>query len=286
MHYSVMLAESLEHLKLQPERVYLDATCGLGGHTGAIARQLTSGRLFSNDRDAESMAMARTATADCAERIVFSQGPFSTIAARWRESGLARVAGLLADLGVSRYQLTDAERGFSFQTDGPLDMRMDRSSGEPASDLVNFTAEKELADLIYQLGEERSSRQIARAIVRARPIRTTLHLAGVIERVVPRTGKIHPATQTFMALRLAVNGELDELQALLADLPALLEPGARVVFLTFMSTEDRIVKQHFQALAREGRATILTKHVIRPSAAETSNNPASRSAKLRAIEWN
>lgn len=285
MHYSVMLAESLEHLKLQPERVYLDATCGLGGHTGAIARQLTSGRLFSNDRDAESMAMARTATADCAERILFSQGPFSTIAARWRALGLPRVAGLLADLGVSRYQLTDAERGFSFQTDGPLDMRMDRSSGEPASDLVNFTAEKELADLIYQLGEERSSRQIARAIVRARPIRTTLHLAGVIERVVPRTGKIHPATQTFMALRLAVNGELDELQALLADLPALLEPSARVVFLTFMSTEDRIVKQHFQALAREGRATILTKHVIRPSEAEISNNPASRSAKLRAIEW-
>jgi len=163
-------------------------------------------------------------------------------------------------------------------------MRMDRSRQETAADLVNFESEKQLADLIYRLGEERRSRKIARAIVRARPIRTTGQLAKLIEQVVPRTGKIHPATQTFMALRIAVNHEVEELEALLGSIPELVKPGGRAVFLTFMSLEDRQVKQSFQAMARDGRARILTRHVIRPSEQEIAENPPSRSAKLRAIE--
>ena len=170
---------------------------------------------------------------------------------RWRTEGISQLDGLLADLGVSRYQLTEGERGFSLMADGPLDMRMDRSQGETAADIVNFESEKELADLIYKLGEERRSRKIARAIVRARPIKTTGQLAKLIEQAVPRTGKIHPATQTFMALRIAVNRETEELDALLEAIPRLVKPGGRAVMLTFMSLEDRKVKQSFQAMARE-----------------------------------
>jgi 16S rRNA (cytosine1402-N4)-methyltransferase len=168
--------------------------------------------------------------------------------------------------------------------DGPLDMRQDRSQRSSAADLVNFAAEKELADLIYQFGEERRSRRIARAIVRARPIRTTGQLARVVEEAVPRTGRLHPATQTFMALRLAVNDEMGELDRLLATAPNLVRSGGRMVVITFMSLEDRRVKQKFQELARAGRAIVLTKHVVRPGGAETEANPASRSAKLRAVE--
>lgn len=281
-----MTGPAMEYLALQPESVCIDATSGLGGQTGAIARQLTSGIVFSSDRDSDSLKLAAVNTQDCAERIWFSHGPFSTLAERFAASGLPSPAGLLADLGVSRYQLTDAERGFSLQTDGPLDMRMDRSTGETAADVVNFSAEKALADLIYQLGEERRSRQIARAIVRARPIKSTLHLARVVEQVAPRTGRLHPATQTFMALRLYVNQELEELQALLRSAPDLVKSGGRIVLLTFMSLEDRIVKQEFQKLSREGRARLLTKHVVKPSDAEVAANPSARSAKLRAIELN
>ncbi len=284
MHVSVMTAPVLEYLNLCPKYVYIDATAGLGGHTGAIARQLSTGMVFSSDRDADSLKLAQANTEDCAAKIRFSQGPFSTLEERFRQAGLEAPAGLIADLGVSRYQLTGAERGFSLQADGPLDMRMDRSVGETAADIVNFSAEKALADLIYQLGEERRSRQIARAIVRARPIQSTLHLARVVEQVVPRTGRIHPATQTFMALRLYVNQELEELEALLRSVPNLVRSGGRVVFLTFMSLEDRIVKQEFQKLSREGRVRILTKHVVKPSEAEVAANPSARSAKLRAIE--
>ena len=161
--------------------------------------------------------------------------------------------GVLADLGVSRYQLSAAERGFSLMEDGPLDMRMDRSQELTAADLVNHLSEKDLADLIFQLGEERRSRRISRAIVRARPILTTGRLARVIEEAVPRTGRIHPATQTFMALRLKVNGELEELERVAPVGPgAITSPGGRFVVLTFMSTEDRIVKRAFQSLARGG----------------------------------
>ena len=171
------------------------------------------------------------------------------------------------------------------QADGPLDMRMDRTAETTAAEIVNFWAEKAIADLIYRLGEERRSRQIARAIVRARPIKSTLHLARVVEQAALRTGRIHPATQTFMALRLAVNGELDELEALLDAAPEIVSPDGRMVVLTFMSLEDRIVKQRFRAWAQDGRATTLTKHVVKPSEEEVATNPSARSAKLRAIEF-
>jgi 16S rRNA (cytosine1402-N4)-methyltransferase len=176
------------------------------------------------------------------------------------------------------------QRGFSFLSDGPLDMRMDRSAPMTAEDLVNHMAEKALADLIYQLGEERRARKIARAIVRARPIRSSLHLAGVVERAVPRTGRLHPATQTFMALRMAVNEEQKELDALLEVAPEMTASGGRIVIISFMSLEDRKVKEKFRSLGGENRATILTKHPIQPAGDEIENNAASRSAKLRALE--
>ncbi len=279
-----MLGECLEYLAIRPDGIFLDATAGLGGHSGAIAAQLTSGFVIANDRDAESLALARNNTAEYADRIRYHQGSFTDLRGALTASGVQQVDGLLADLGVSRYQLLEPQRGFSLMADGPLDMRMDRSQGRTAEELVNFTSEKELADLIFQFGEERRSRRIARAIVRARPISTTGRLARVIEEAVPRTTRLHPATQTFMALRLAVNDEPGELDALLQAAPDLVKTGGRIVIVTFMSLEDRKVKQSFQALARAGRATMLTKHVVRPTPEETKDNPPSRSAKLRAVE--
>ena len=284
MHVPVMLNEALEYLDIQPGGVYLDATCGLGGHTGAIAAKLTTGMVISNDRDAESIAMARTNTEPLAERIRFHHGPFSELPKALKEANVTQVDGLLADLGVSRFQLTDPERGFSLMADGPLDMRMDRSQGESAYDLINFTSERSLADLIFQLGEERRSRRISRAIVRARPIHTTGHLARVVEQAVPRTGRLHPGTQTFMALRMAVNSEQDELDRLLEIAPTLVRRGGRIVIISFMSLEDRKVKQSFQGLAKQGQATILTRRVIIQGDQEIEANPPSRSAKLRAVE--
>jgi 16S rRNA (cytosine1402-N4)-methyltransferase len=284
MHVPVMVDECLEYLAVRPDGIYLDATAGLGGHTAAIAKHLRSGLVIANDRDAESLEMAKRNTIEWANRIRYHHGSFSDLGSALRAFGVERVDGLLADLGVSRYQLTEPERGFSLMAEGPLDMRMDRSQGRTAGELVNFTSEKELADLIYQLGEERRSRKISRAIVRARPIHTTAHLARVIEQAVPRTSKLHPATQTFMALRMAVNDEQGELDRLLEIAPDLVKSGGRMVILTFMSLEDRKVKQSLQALARAGRAITLTKHVIRPAPEETRDNPPSRSAKLRAVE--
>jgi 16S rRNA (cytosine1402-N4)-methyltransferase len=309
-----MLHECVEYLAIQPDGVYLDVTCGMGGHTSAIAQKLATGFVISCDRDAESLEKARqNIQRDAPERlgrIRFHNFPFSLVGKALAaelgsqldtedarngpqqrparegavpEAGL-KVNGMLADLGVSRYQLTDPERGFSLMSDGPLDMRMDRGRGQTAADIVNYTSEKELADLIFQLGEERRSRRIARAIVRARPVSTTGQLAKLIESAAPRMGKIHPATQTFMALRIAVNEENEELDALLESIPELVKPGGRVVFLTFMSIEDRKVKRAFQELERSGKVRILTRHVVRPTEDEVRDNPPSRSAKLRALE--
>jgi 16S rRNA (cytosine1402-N4)-methyltransferase len=283
-HYPVMLRESLEYLAIRPDGIYVDVTAGLGGHTKAIAERLETGMVIASDRDRESLEIARANTASLAARIRFFCGPFSKLPEVLGENGVELVDGVLADLGASRYQLSSAERGFSLMEDSPLDMRMDRSHGITAGELVNELPEKALADLIYQLGEERRSRRISRAIVRARPILTTGRLAAVIEQAVPRTGRIHPATQTFMALRLKVNSELEELEILLRVAPERIRPGGRFVVLTFMSVEDRKVKQAFQSLARSGRAVILTKHVVRPSEEEVRENAASRSAKLRALE--
>jgi len=284
MHIPVMLGECLEYLEIRPDGIYLDTTAGLGGHTGAIAARLSSGFVIANDRDAESLELAKLNTSQWADRIRFHHGAFSGLRSALAAFGVERVDGLLADLGVSRYQLTEPERGFSLMADGPLDMRQNRGQELTADEIVNFTPEKELADLIYRLGEERRSRRISRAIVRARPIHSTQRLSRVIETAVPRTSKIHPATQTFQALRMAVNDEQGELDQLLAAAPDLLRSGGRMVVLSFMSLEDRKVKQSFQALARAGRAEILTKHVLRPSSEETKDNPPSRSAKLRALE--
>jgi len=284
MHYPVMLAECLEYLAVRPDGIYLDATAGLGGHTGAIAQRLMSGLVIANDRDAESLEMARQNTAQWAERIRYHHGSFGNLRGALNEFGIERVDGLLADLGVSRYQLTDPQRGFSWMADTPVDMRMDRSQGETAAEILNFTSEKDLAGLIYRAGEERRSRSIARALVRARPILSTGQLARVIESAVPRTGKLHPATQTFMALRRVVNNEEAELDSLLSIAPDLVRSGGRIVFLSFMSLEDRKVKHAFQAWARAGKANILTKHVVKPTPEETRSNPPSRSAVLRAAE--
>ncbi|MCE5309939.1 MAG: 16S rRNA (cytosine(1402)-N(4))-methyltransferase RsmH [Acidobacteriales bacterium] len=284
MHIPVMPTEVLEYLAVKANGRYLDATTGMGGHTAEIARRLETGTLIACDRDAESLEMARSNVGELAGRIHFRKALFSELDKVLESMGGGKLDGLLADLGASRYQLTDAERGFSFNADAPLDMRMDRSQGPTASDLVNCMSEQALADLIYNLGEERRSRRITRAIVRARPLHSTQDLVHAVERAVPRTGRLHPATQTFMALRIAVNREQEELDRLLEIVPKIVAVGGRVVIITFMSLEDRKVKRSFQALAREGRARILTRHVIRPREEEVSSNPASRSAKLRALE--
>jgi 16S rRNA (cytosine1402-N4)-methyltransferase len=281
MHTPVLLEEVLQYLAIQPQGRYLDATAGLGGHTRAIAERLTTGQVIAADRDAESLQLARQVLGDQGDKIRYLQARFAELGEKLAGQSFH---GILADLGVSRYQLTEGERGFSVAAEGPLDMRMDRSQPETAADLVNHLAEEALAQLIYQLGEERRSRKIARAIVRARPIRTTAELARVIEAAVPRTGRLHPATKTFMALRLAVNRELEELRALLELAPQMLAPGGRLVVISFHSLEDRMVKHRFQELARAGRARLLTKHVVKPTREEIARNPPSRSARLRALE--
>jgi 16S rRNA (cytosine1402-N4)-methyltransferase len=285
MHVPVMLGECLEYLAPKAGAVILDATCGLGGHTRALAE--AGAMVIACDRDLESLELAKENTLEFADRIRYQQATFAELGgvlAAQNKTTTGQVDGLLADLGVSRYQLTTGERGFSLMADGPLDMRLDRSQGSTAADIVNYESEKALADLIYKLGEERRSRQIARAIVRARPIMTTGHLAKVIEQAALRTGKIHPATQTFMALRSAVNQEAEQLDALLEEIPRVLKPGGRAVIITFMSIEDRTVKRNFQAMAKDGVARILTRHVVRPAEQEVRANPPSRSAKLRAVE--
>ncbi|MBV8898336.1 MAG: 16S rRNA (cytosine(1402)-N(4))-methyltransferase RsmH [Acidobacteriaceae bacterium] len=284
LHYPVLLQESLEYLAIRPNGFYVDVTAGLGGHSRAIAARLDSGLLLACDRDAESLEQAKSNTAEFRSKVRYFHGAFSKLPEALAQNGFTEVDGVLADLGVSRYQLGTGERGFSLMEDGSLDMRMDRSAELTAADLVNEMPEKALADLLYELGEERRSRRISRAIVRARPILTTSHLARVVEQAVPRTGRIHPATQTFMALRLKVNDELGELESLLEEAPKRLKSGGRFVVLTFMSLEDRKVKQAFQALARTGQAQILTKHVVKPTEQEIAVNPPSRSSKLRVIE--
>jgi 16S rRNA (cytosine1402-N4)-methyltransferase len=285
-HYSVMVNEVLEYLAVRPDGTYIDATCGLGGHVEAIARKLTTGKVIANDRDLESLEHARKRLEPLKERVLFHHGRFSELPSAMAEAGCERVDGILADVGVSLYQLTSPERAFSFSSEEPLDMRMDRSQGKTAADLINHVAERELADILFFIGEERRARKLARAVVRARPIRSASHLASVIEAVSPplRTLRLHPATRAFMALRIVVNQELEELDSLLEQLPNLLASGGRSVFLAFHSLEDRRVKQRFRALAREGLATLLTKRVVRPAEEETQENPPSRSAKMRALE--
>lgn len=283
-HVPVLPAEVLEYLALRPGCVVADVTCGLGGHTALIARSRPDVRVISLDRDAESLERARVNCQDVAERITFRQSRFSQLQETLRALEAPALDGLVADLGVSLYQLTQAERGFSLMNEGPLDMRMDRGEELTAADIVNRASARELQDLIFQLGDERRAGRVTNAILRARPIRNTRHLAEVVAAAVPRQGKLHPATQVFQALRMAVNSEPAELDALLQQAPGCLKPGGRLVMIAFHSGEALKVKLAFRALARDGRARILTKHVVRPGEEEVRSNPASRSAVLRCAE--
>jgi 16S rRNA (cytosine1402-N4)-methyltransferase len=244
------------------------------------------GRLVGLDRDTQALGIARERLAEFGDKVTLVHANFSQIGEVFAERNLPPADGVLADLGVSSMQLDLAERGFSFRARGPVDMRMDQSAEETAADIVNTAEEKELADLLYQLGEERDSRRIARRIVRARPIRDTEHLATVVAGARNARGrqKLHPATKTFLALRIAVNREMEELGQFLSRVPATLSPGGRWVMLSYHSLEDRQVKQAFQRLAHEGLLKILTKKVITASDAEVAANPRARSVKMRAAE--
>ena len=285
-----MMAEVLEWLQVKPDGTYVDATTGAGGHSAAIAARLSSGRLISLDRDARALQIARERLKEFSSKVNFVETAFSKITEAVRGLGIATVDGVLADLGVSSMQLDRPERGFSFREAGPLDMRM--SSGEAqedtltAADIVNRWPEKEVADLLYREAEEHDSRRIARAIVKARPIRDTAHLATVVAGARKQWGrqKLHPATKTFLALRIAVNRELEELGQFLYRTPATLTSGGRWVILTYHSREDRPVKRAFQDGQRAGTLRVLTKHVVVPSEVEQRANPRSRSAKLRCAE--
>src|SRR6202789_598874 len=291
LHVPVLLEESLQYLNVREGGVICDATLGLGGHSVAIARRLgAKGKLICFDRDPEAMAKAQERLTALAEELQGEMPEVRYVAKAFSEAASeiepGSLDGLLADFGVSSLQLDEAHRGFSFRADGPLDMRMDTRSGETAEQVVNQENEKVLADLIYEFGEERRSRRIARAIVRARPITTTAELAGIITAVAPsmKGDKIHPATRTFQALRIRVNDELGEIQSLLKSAGSLLKPGGRVVMISFHSLEDRLVKDSFRESAKAGELEILTKKPVTAKEQEALRNPRSRSAKLRAAE--
>jgi len=285
-HTPVLLEEVLHWLEVKGDGTYLDATVGGGGHAAAIAQRLSSGRLIGLDRDAQALEIARERLKGFGERVTLVHAEFSKIGDVARELGLPPLDGVLADLGVSSMQLDRADRGFSFREAGPLDMRMNREAPEAAEEIVNRWPERELANLLYREGEEHDSRRIARSIVRARPIRDTAHLATVVAGARRLRGrqKLHPATKTFLALRIAVNREMEELGQFLLRTPATLSSGGRWVVLSYHSREDRMVKQAFQQLAQSGEMKILTKKIVQPGEEEIQANPRARSAKLRAAE--
>jgi 16S rRNA (cytosine1402-N4)-methyltransferase len=299
-HVPVLLEVAVRNLNVRRGGTYVDATLGYAGHASAIARALgPEGKLIGFDRDPEAFAFAsarlqglREELGEAMPQAVLHDVEFSRAAERL-EAG--SVDGLLADVGVSSMQLDEAHRGFSFQAEGNLDMRMNPRQGVTAEQVVNQFGEKELADLIYEFGEERRSRRIARAIVRARPITTTAELARVVTACAPPMKRgpikrerskhvIHPATRTFQALRIYVNGELDELKALLDAAPKLLKPGGRLVVISFHSLEDRLVKDAFREGAQAGIYEVLTRKPLTAEQDEMGRNPRSRSAKLRAAE--
>jgi 16S rRNA (cytosine1402-N4)-methyltransferase len=290
-HVPVLLDEVLQFLNVRPGGVIADATVGLGGHSSEIAKRLGArGRLICFDRDPEAMELAKARMDELRDElgsempeVIFEPRAFSEAGGVIAPGSLD---GLLADFGVSSLQLDETQRGFSFRSEGPLDMRMDTRSGETAGQVVNQEDENELADLIYEFGEERRSRRIARAIVRARPIRTTAELAGIISAAAPsmKGDKIHPATRTFQALRIRVNDELGEIRSLLASAPSLLKPGGRLVMISFHSLEDRLVKDAFRDAGHAGIYKVLTKKPVVAQEQEQMRNPRSRSAKMRSAE--
>jgi 16S rRNA (cytosine1402-N4)-methyltransferase len=287
-----LLDEVLEWLDVKPEGKYVDATLGAGGHSAAIAGKLTSGRLISLDRDAQALELARERLAasfgtSLPSKITLVHAAFSKIAEVVHELGIPMVDGVLADLGVSSMQLDRGERGFSFREAAALDMRMDTVNDElTADEIVNHWPENEIADLLYREADEHDSRRIAKGIVRARPIRDTAHLATTVAGARKQWGRqrLHPATKTFLALRIAVNREMEELGQFLTRTPTTLVPGGRLVVLTYHSREDRMVKHAFQQGERDGILRVLTRHVVVPGEKELFENPRSRSAKLRCAE--
>jgi len=289
-HVSVLLKEAIDFLAVRRGGIYIDATLGLGGHSFEIAKRLgRQGRLIGFDKDTHAIELARKRLSEPPAELKDDWPEIELIHASFAEIGerVARgtVQGILADVGVSSMQFDDAARGFSFQAEGPLDMRMDPESELSADQVVNQFDEKDLADLIYEFGEERRSRRIARAIVRARPVKTTAHLAQVISAAARpmKFGKgIHPATLTFQALRIFVNRELDDLDALLKMAPKVLARGGRLVVISFHSLEDRRVKDSLREGAKHERYEILTRKPLTASEEEIRSNPRSRSAKMRA----
>ena len=288
IHVPVLLKEAIEFLAVRRGGTYIDATVGLGGHSYEIAKRLGApGHLIGLDKDPAALAIARAKlTGEGFPQVTLMQGSFAEVGKRF---GPAFADGLLADIGVSSLQLEDAARGFSFQADGPLDMRMDPQGERTAEQVVNHLDERQLADVIYEFGEERRSRRIARAICRSRPIRSTAHLADVISAAARPMNqaerRIHPATRTFQALRIFVNRELDDLRALLEAVPRILKPGGRVVVISFHSLEDRIVKDAFREGAiKDKHFRVLTKKPVTATELESDRNPRARSAKLRAAE--
>jgi len=284
-HVPVLLEETLELLAVRPGGLWVDGTLGTGGHAEAVLRATApDGRLLGLDRDEEALERARARLNPFGARVRLEHADYRELPARL---GDERASGILLDLGVSSLQLDDAERGFSFQREGPLDMRMDRSERGTAAELVNRMREGELADLIHEYGEEPFSRRIARAIARAREseaIETTTRLAEIVRRAAPKSRRpgFHPATRTFQALRIRVNRELDGLGEAIEHAAACLRSGGRLVVIAFHSLEDRAVKQAFRSLAGRGFA-LLTRKPLRPGDAELRRNPRARSARLRAL---
>jgi 16S rRNA (cytosine1402-N4)-methyltransferase len=284
-HVPVLLAETLELLAVRPGGMWVDGTVGLGGHAAAVLRASSpDGRLLGLDRDGETLARARARLAEFGGRARLEKSDLREIPERL---GDERADGILLDLGVSSVQLDEKERGFSFQAEGPLDMRMDRSAGPTAADLVNRMRERDLADLLYEYGEEPASRRIARAIVFARErqrITTTTELADIVRRAAPRArrGGLHPATRTFQALRIRTNQELLGLGEAIERAATSLKPGGRMAVIAFHSLEDRAAKEAFRSLAARG-FRLLTKKPVRPTEAEVRVNPRARSARLRAV---
>ncbi|HLW82339.1 MAG TPA: 16S rRNA (cytosine(1402)-N(4))-methyltransferase RsmH [Candidatus Acidoferrales bacterium] len=286
LHTPVLAEAVIEWLRVKPEGTYVDATVGTGGHALGILQRLKTGRLVGLDRDPQALEIARERLKAFEGQVTLVHTDFSRIGEVVSELKLPKLDGVLADLGVSSLELDTPERGFSFRWGGPLDMRMNPQYPLVAEEIVNHWSEKELADVLYKFGEEHESRRIARAIVRARPIRDTEHLATVVAGARKARGRqrLHPATKTFLALRIAVNRELEELGQFLNRTPATLSSEARWAILSYHSLEDRMVKHSFQRLVQAGGFQILTKKPIQAGEAEVQENPRARSAKLRVIE--
>jgi 16S rRNA (cytosine1402-N4)-methyltransferase len=293
----VLVGEVVSSLCLHAQGMFVDATLGEGGHAEALLRATApSGRLIGIDRDAEVLAIARQRLAPFGPRVDIVHGHAADLMSILERLQVAQVDGVLLDLGVSSYQLENSARGFSFAREGPLDMRMDRTAEEPtAAALINRLGESELVDLITRYGEEHWARRIARAILRARrraPLRTTQELAAIVTQVIPpraRPPRIHPATRTFQALRIAVNQELSRLEETLNTAISCLRPGGRLCVIAYHSLEDRIVKRTFQTFVNSPkndapRMRLLTRKPVTPSLAERQVNPRARSAKLRVLK--